>query len=71
MWGCGLKTMCDLCKKHVNPAIMHPRIDTEHSDGMFLNLLSGILTLSQTSPGSYVSAVQVYGKHCGKWRNCS
>ena len=29
------------------------------------------LTLSQTSPGFYVSAVQVDGKHSGKWRNCS
>ena len=29
------------------------------------------LTLSQTSPGFYVSAVQVFWKHCGKRRNCS
>ena len=29
------------------------------------------LTLSQTSPGFYVSAVQVFRKHCGKRRNCS
>ena len=29
------------------------------------------LTLSQTSPGFYVSAVEVFGKHCGKRRNCS
>ena len=29
------------------------------------------LTLSQTSPGFYVSAVQSYLKHCGKRRNCS
>ena len=29
------------------------------------------LTLSQTSPGFHVSAVQVFGKHCGKRRNCS
>ena len=26
---------------------------------------------SQTSPGFYVSAVKVFGKHCGKRRNCS
>ena len=26
---------------------------------------------SQTSPGFYVSAVQVFWKHCGKRRNCS
>ena len=30
-----------------------------------------LLTLSQTSPGFYVSAVQVFWKHCGKGRNCS
>ena len=29
------------------------------------------LTLSQTSPGVYMSAVQVFWKHCGKKRNCS
>ena len=29
------------------------------------------LTLSQTSPGFYVSAVRVFRKHCGKRRNCS
>ena len=28
------------------------------------------LTLSQTSPGFYLSAVQVFWKHCGKMRNC-
>ena len=30
-----------------------------------------VLTLSQTSPGFYVSAAQFFGKHCGKRRNCS
>ena len=29
------------------------------------------LTFSQTSPGFYMSAVQVFWKHCGKRRNCS
>ena len=29
------------------------------------------LTLSQKSPGFYVSAVQAFWKHCGKRRNCS
>ena len=29
------------------------------------------LTLSQTSPGFYVSAVQVFRKHHGKRRNCA
>ena len=29
------------------------------------------LTLSQTSPGFYVSTVQVFLKLCGKRRNCS
>ena len=32
---------------------------------------SQVLTLSQTSPGFYVSAVQVFKKHSGKRRNCS
>ena len=30
-----------------------------------------ILTISQTSPGFYMSAVQDFRKHCGKRRNCS
>ena len=29
------------------------------------------LTLSQTSPGFYLSAIQVFRKYCGKRRNCS
>ena len=29
------------------------------------------LTLSQTSPGFYVSAAQVFRIHCGQRRNCS
>ena len=29
-----------------------------------------LLTLSKTSPGFYVSAVQVFWKHCGKRKNC-
>ena len=29
------------------------------------------LTLSQTSPGFHVFAVQAFRKHCGKRRNCS
>ena len=39
---------------------------------LLLTELCGLkLTLSQTSPGFYVSAVQVFWKHCGKRRNCS
>ena len=39
---------------------------------MWIFIWSGsTLTLSQTSPGFYVSAVQVFWKHCGKRRNCS
>ena len=34
-------------------------------------LIVWCLTLSQTSPGFYVSAVQVFRKHWGKRRNCS
>ena len=30
-----------------------------------------MLTLSQTSPGFYMSALKVFRKHCGKRRNCS
>ena len=30
-----------------------------------------LLTFSQTSPAFYLSAVQVFRKHCGKRRNCS
>ena len=30
-----------------------------------------IITLSQTSPGFYMSAVKVFWKHCGNRRNCS
>ena len=33
--------------------------------------LQFFLFLSQTSPGFYVSAVQVFRKHCRKRRNCS
>ena len=33
--------------------------------------LTANLTLFQTSPGIYVSAVRVFWKHCGKRRNCS
>ena len=33
-------------------------------------VLGNGLTLSQTSPGFYMSAVQVFLKHCGKRRNC-
>ena len=35
------------------------------------NNIEIILTLSQTSPGFYMSVVQAFGKHCGKRRNCS
>ena len=36
-----------------------------------LMLCANPFTLSQTSPGFYMSAVKVFGKHCGKKRNCS
>ena len=39
--------------------------------GNGLNPRSVQLTLSQTSPGFYMSAVQVFLKHYGKRRNCS
>ena len=36
----------------------------------YLGSLLCVLTLSQTSPGFYVSALQDFWKHCGKRRNC-
>ena len=38
--------------------------------GSMIGIVAG-LTLSQTSPGFYVSAVNIFWKHCGKRRNCS
>ena len=38
-----------------------------NNNGIFMSLLE--LTLSQTSPGFYVSEVQAFWKHCGKKRN--
>ena len=35
------------------------------------NMGTQSLTLSQTSPGFYMSALKVFWKHCGKRRNCS
>ena len=35
------------------------------------NFVNFFLTLSETSPGFYVSALRVFWKHCGKRRNCS
>ena len=34
-------------------------------------ILVKLLTISETSPGFYVSAVQVLRKHCRKRKNCS
>ena len=36
-----------------------------------VSLCGNGLTLFQTSPGFYMSAIQVLWKHCGKRRNCS
>ena len=38
--------------------------------GLLMTLRRSLLTFSQTSPGFYVSVVQVFCKHCGKRRNC-
>ena len=43
-------------------------VDKEEN-AVYQNFL--LLTLSQTSPGFYVAAIQVFRKHCGKRRNCS
>ena len=40
-------------------------------EGPKIGLSGKELTLSQTSPGFYVSSVQVFRKHSGKRRNCS
>ena len=44
----------------------HNAIKSTTFSRIFVNL-----TLSQTSPGFYVSEVQVFRKHYGKRRNCS
>ena len=36
----------------------------------FCQSADGGIDLSQISPGFYMSAVQVFWKQCGKWRNC-
>ena len=51
-------------------------IQLEWSDTPIVGVVKGwgltsVLTLSQTSPGFYVSAVQDFGTLCGKRRNCS
>ena len=56
-------------------AYLFPDVSTQeqHDQGRFVfgNHYQQILTLSQTSPGFYMSVVQVFRKHCGKRRNCS
>ena len=38
----------------------------------YIYIVDGVpLTLSQTSPGFYVPAIQIFRKLCGKRRNCS
>ena len=43
----------------------------ESESNLQIESILSSLTLSQTSPGFYVSAVQVFLKHSGKRRNCS
>ena len=38
---------------------------------LFFPINKMCLTLSKTSPGFHLSAMQVFWKHCGKRRNCS
>ena len=47
------------------------RTVTTTASTRLLLLVIIMLTLSQTSPGFYVSSLQVFRKHCGKRRNCS
>ena len=50
------------------PALLY---GAHHLLRMFGKMISNsLLTLSQTSPGFYVAAVQVFRKHGGKRRNC-
>ena len=51
------------CERSINPLPANPTFDHPAQ--------KSLLTLSQTSPGFYVSAVQVFWKHCRKRRNCS
>ena len=46
-------------------------ISVSQTPTLFSILFDESLTLSQTSPGFYVSAAQISWKHCGKRRNCS
>ena len=41
----------------------------KYSEAFYLQSL--VLTLSHTSPGFYMSAVQVFWKQCGERKNCS
>ena len=44
---------------------------SEELEFVKITSFTGLLTLSQTSPSFYVSAVQVLWKDCEKRRNCS
>ena len=59
--------LCPLCDLGFLSSIKHPTAKRWHPHAV----LCLVLTLSQTSPGFYVSAVHSFLKHCGKRRNCS
>ena len=68
----------DHLEKVENTGNLHEKTCCFFYSDIVLKLLKGtfhlscyVLTLSQTNPCFYVSAVQVFLKHCGKRRNCS
>ena len=67
-FGCIWMIFQYFCKTFV-PKSEGPPLNLENL-GVFIRQ-KAFLTLSQTSPGFYVSAVQVLRKHCGKRRKCS
>ena len=60
-----------LCEKEKSVVTSYFSFSHSHFKRLVLQKHVVCLTLSQTSPGFHVSAVQVFRKHCGKRRNCS
>ena len=68
IWNCRLQTLS--VWKSLN-FVVWQRAKTLSWFCPITNLKQVTLTLSQTSPGFYVYAVQGFWKYCGKRRNCS
>ena len=58
------KKLFPIFMKRVSPS------DPSEKRKLSLRYTINFLVLSKTSPGFYLSAVQVFRKHCGKRRNC-